>query len=459
MKTPLFVPWLLALALSAVAGIAAGQTAPSADPKLVATYVQDLAKPDLRVRLAAADELARMGPAARDAVPALAHLVEQGPETQDRMAGAMALARMGPEAKAALPALRQMAKDPNERLQQVALAAIESIDPPLAGVVWEKATSPYGLATAIALVAGVLALVAMKLHKSSGIEKQGQWTPDMAVQKQAERIAARQSLKANKPPPPPPKPVVVPVVPVPRRLTKEPSVKPRARVSRSLSNFESYVTEQEGPDTVKRELTRAQEGFKLLCEIQQKLAKDLEKDEIKRDPERLRQLEKDIDDHGTEHYRAEVRIKALEIKMLELLVGDAKTADQALRERSEAAIKQKWDALQELCEKQIKIVWRANQWATVTTAPKIEIEDLRTHLLAFDVVMPGVTPQAPEAEEAAAPEAEAEAIELMTDDDELAPEEIERITAEAEAIPDSAVAEEPAEAPAEDRAPGEPAST
>ena len=457
MKTPLFVPWLLALTLSAVAGIAAGQTAPSADPKLVATYVQDLAKPDLRVRLAAADGLARMGPAARDAVPALTHLVEQGPETQDRMAGAMALARMGPEAKPALPALREMAKDPNERLKQVALAAIESIEPPLAGVVWEKATSPYGLSTVIALVAGALALVAMKLHKSSGIEKQGQWTPDMAVQKQAERIAARKNLQANKPPPP--KPIVAPVVPVPPRLTKEPSVKPRARVSRSLANFESYVTEQEGPDTVKRELTRAQEGFKLLCEIQQKLAKDLEKDEIKRDPERLRQLKKDIDEHGTEHYRAEVRIKALEIKMLELLVGDAKTADQALRDRSEAAIKQKWDALQELCEKQIRIVWRANQWATVTFAPKIEIEDLRTHLLAFDVVMPGVTPQALEAEVAAAPEAEAEAeaeeIELMQDDDELAPEEIERIAAEAEAIPDSAVADEPAE----DRAPGEPAST
>jgi hypothetical protein len=148
------------------------------------------------------------------------------------------------------------------------------------------------------------------------------------------------------------------------------------------------VREQEGPESVKRELTRAQEELKKICDRQLELAGLLEREDADGDPNRAHALRNGIDQYAVEHYRSEVRVKALEIKMLELLLGNVKTGDAELRERSESTLKRKWEDLRALCETPAKIVYESDQWVTVPTGPTASISDLRMWLREFDVVLP-----------------------------------------------------------------------
>ena len=133
------------------------------------------------------------------------------------------------------------------------------------------------------------------------------------------------------------------------------------------------------------------------------MSEQLEKDEVARDPVKSRPLRKDVEEYALEHYRAEVRVKALEVKLLETLLGDGKTADADLRERSEAALKQKLEALRVLCETPSKIVLRGGQWTTVPTGPAEPIADLRAYLRDFDVHLADRASDAPEPTEGSVP--------------------------------------------------------
>src|SRR5687767_12781841 len=81
MRTPLFVPWLLALVVFAVADTAIGQTArpaaPPVNPKSVELYIRQLTDADPMTRKTAAENLGRMREGARDAIPALVVMLEQ----------------------------------------------------------------------------------------------------------------------------------------------------------------------------------------------------------------------------------------------------------------------------------------------------------------------------------------------------------------------------------------------
>jgi hypothetical protein len=387
------------------------------------------------VRVKAATDIGRMGPRAKAAVPALAEMLSApASDNVERMAAAMALGQLGPSAKDAIPVLQQAAKSGDDRLARVADLAMRRIDPPISETIAETVMSPYVLASLLALGGGLIALFLLGWRRggSGGVpdpvwkieadkrakealEKAQAADKETSSEAKAKREGADKTPVADKAPvadktPTPPgekkiekkaekkvekkvekaEPAVPPKVESPAELLKQ-----RARVSRPLANLGAYVQEQESSESAKRELMRAQDDLKAVSDQQRSLAVYLEKPEITSDPERARALRKDIDEYAIEHYRLEVRVKALEVKVLELLLSESKTSDAALRERSETMLKQKWDDLRALCETPAKIVLKSDQWVSVQTGPKAPIEDLRAWLRDKDVVLPERKPEEP----------------------------------------------------------------
>jgi HEAT repeat protein len=74
------------------------------------------------------DLLGEMGPAARDAVPALVKLLRFG-KKDDRIAAAVVLGKIGPDARTAIPALRHALKDFRRPMREAAAEALRRIDP------------------------------------------------------------------------------------------------------------------------------------------------------------------------------------------------------------------------------------------------------------------------------------------------------------------------------------------
>lgn len=471
MKTPLFVSWLLALIFLAVADPATGQTTrkaapPPVDPRVVELNIKRLTDADGQTRQAAAENLGRLGPQGRDAVPALVIMLEQGPEDMDRMAAAMALARLGSIAKPAVPALRKVAAETShERLRLIAHLAAEAIEPPLTTKAWSFVSSTYGITAVVVATVGLLAFIVLLQRGRRAKEEEEKSQDSSKRHDHTTKPAAKPTPK------PTPKPATAPVArPVIASQTARPgaapdrSAKPRSRVSRPLPGHASYVQDQEGPESVKRDLNRAQEELKRISNMQKDLSGYLELDDVKRDPARLRELRKDIDEYGIEHYRAETRVKALEVKMLDVLLNNSKSTTQELRDRSETTLRQKWEELRTFCEAPSKIVWQNDHWVHVATGPKRAVADLRAHLLALDITLPEhltaeadvdavgpstpTTPSAPEAPFELPPEPEQitsgpETIELMEANSDIPPEEIELIKAEARMAASEAIPADP----------------
>jgi HEAT repeat protein len=85
-----------------------------------------LEHPDSVVRIHAAGVLGVLGPAARDAVPALVGLLDRE-DPQDRRLAAVTLGYIG--AAEAVGPLRHALKDEDEVVRRLAAAALEKIDP------------------------------------------------------------------------------------------------------------------------------------------------------------------------------------------------------------------------------------------------------------------------------------------------------------------------------------------
>jgi HEAT repeat protein len=102
--------------------------APAGDE--VALWVEQLSSVDPGPRLAAARELAELGPYARDAVaPLTAALTAEENDAELRSAIATALGLIGPAAEPALPALIASLRSPDDGLRDAALAAMRRIGP------------------------------------------------------------------------------------------------------------------------------------------------------------------------------------------------------------------------------------------------------------------------------------------------------------------------------------------
>lgn len=80
-------------------------------------------------KVGAAAGLARLGPAAKGAVPLLTEMLEKRRDHHEGYAAAMALGAIGREAQIALPALRRAAEDPNSYVSKAAAYAIKEIEP------------------------------------------------------------------------------------------------------------------------------------------------------------------------------------------------------------------------------------------------------------------------------------------------------------------------------------------
>ena len=72
-------------------------------------------KPESRVSLAAAVSLGRIGPAAREALPALLELAKKGDDLKLQIRAIGALGAIGDQAEAVVPALLAAVKDPKVR--------------------------------------------------------------------------------------------------------------------------------------------------------------------------------------------------------------------------------------------------------------------------------------------------------------------------------------------------------
>lgn len=384
MRKPLSVLWLLATVLWIPTLCVLGQT-PSGTPEEMrdlARYVDDLKASDQRTRLHAAEAIGAMGPKGQAAVPALVVMLNSEP-TVERIAAAMALSRIGPQAKPAIPDLRRAAESSDGNLKKIALLAIESIEPSISTRAWSLLDSPYLLAGVIAAAGGLVAMAVLwRRHRTKA--------PKGAKTAAAQPTAATAPAAEKKPEVQPSVPEASPASVGHARTTGsiDRTAKQRNRVSRQLPGLASYVREAEGPEAVKRDLIRAQEEIKRISTTQQELDEHLADEEVAADPARVRALRKDADVYATERYQAEIRMKALEIKMLEALLGEGRTADAELRARSEATLKQKWDDLRTLCETPSKIVYKSGQWVSVPTGPTTQIADLRAWLRDHEIVIP-----------------------------------------------------------------------
>ncbi|MFQ5796574.1 MAG: HEAT repeat domain-containing protein [Candidatus Bipolaricaulia bacterium] len=113
--------WML-VALVALTGVVAAHADQDQDiNKLIEALMDD----DVFVLIAAAEALGRMGPAARDAVPALVEALGD-PQSLMRRHAAEALRRIGPDA---VPALIEALMDRDWRVSQAAAWALGEIGP------------------------------------------------------------------------------------------------------------------------------------------------------------------------------------------------------------------------------------------------------------------------------------------------------------------------------------------
>ena len=96
--------------------------------KTVSQWIEVLKDKDVRVRNAAAFVLGQIGPAAKDAVPALSEALKDK-EGYVRRAAVSALGRIGPAAKDAVPALMVALKHKNRRVRSYAANALGQIGP------------------------------------------------------------------------------------------------------------------------------------------------------------------------------------------------------------------------------------------------------------------------------------------------------------------------------------------
>jgi hypothetical protein len=167
--------------------------------------------------------------------------------------------------------------------------------------------------------------------------------------------------------------------------------------------MESYTYTDESPDKVKKELSSAQYALNKIIEKQKEIADRMTKPEATRDPERLRSLKTESDELAVDHYKAQIRVKAYEIKMLLIFLSEGIGGDPSLRERSEATLNQRWEELTAYCSNPQKIWWSDGQWISSSTGFPVTIENLREHLLKYEVTLPerrgsaGGSPSTPEA--------------------------------------------------------------
>ena len=357
----------LTLCLAIPVSIAAQQTQP-AEPQYndrsLNSWMKDLDSADKRTRLVAADAIARMGPQAKPALPALIKLLND-PEKSIRMSGIVAIARIGAEAKPALPILQQLTTDPDPNISKAAKLAIEAIEPSFKTLASEWLTSVQAIwAGTGALLLGV-ALVGLVLVRRRNREPK------------------RQKPREPKPAAAPPQPAA-PAEPAVGRSANE-----RRRVSQAVPGYDDGPRDRvETAETVKRTLTHAQEEFKKVSERQVEIGNILESKEIAGDPDRMLQLRSEADKLSAEHYWHEVRTKGLEVKLLDRLMSDATTAGTELRVRSAGVLQKKWDELAELCRTPAKVTWEGGQWSRRNLGEPIEVEDLRLHLVEYGVSLP-----------------------------------------------------------------------
>lgn len=386
MNTPLCLARVLMLLVCISAPLAPclaqAPIEPSWNGKYLSYYVKELGNPEPLQRQIACEAIGSMGSTAAAAVPDLGKLLDSKDMT-DRIAAALALAKIGEASKPALPKLQKMtaSADPNEK--RVAHLAMEAIEPPATAVVVDFFSSAYVLSVLIALIAG--SAVAFVLWKRRAPRKKKKEDPGKPTET-SEAANAPASQTAGAQPASKAADGAAPAQPA-APATSANASQYRKRVSRQLPGMESYIKEQEGPDAIKRDLARAQDEFRRVCDKQQELAKYFNSEELNKDPERMRQLRLENDELALRHFRLEVRVKALEVKMLEMLVDHGGASDPALRMRTEATIKQKWEDLRTLCETPAKTSWKGEQWVSVATASHSPIEDLRTHLASFEVTI------------------------------------------------------------------------
>jgi len=98
-----------------------------------AALIKKLESKDSFDRQAAAGALAKLGPAATDAVPALIKALDD-PEEEVRRRIPYALGKIGPAAKSAVPALLAKLKDESEEVRYWTALALGQIDPEAMGV-------------------------------------------------------------------------------------------------------------------------------------------------------------------------------------------------------------------------------------------------------------------------------------------------------------------------------------
>lgn len=395
MNTPLCLARVLLLLVCVGApsllSFAQAPVEPSWNGKYLSYYRQQLKDPSSIQRGLAAEAIGNMGSTAAGAVPDLTALLDSK-EASDRVAGALALAKIGEASKPALPQLQKMAASQDQYEKKVGQLAIEAIDPPASAMVKDWLSSAYVLSAILALgvggiVAGVLWFTHKKKQKAEAPGKKAE--PSRSPETSTPPSSADAGGTAAQP-----------TAAKPAAAAAGQSAY-RKRVSRQLPGLDSYVQEQEGPDAVKRDLQRVSDEFKRLCDRQQELARYYNSEELTKDPERLRALRLENDELAIMHYKSEIRVKALEVKMLEMLVDSGGASDPALRVRTETTIRQKWEDLRKLCETPAKTQWKGEQWVSIATGPQSPIADLRAHLATFDV---HIGPRTSEPMEPSAPE-------------------------------------------------------
>lgn len=123
-------PWLAALAASFIVTTSATAQQPAepmVDGRPLSAYLVDLAEAAAPLtRNAAAYSIARMGPAAKSAVPALIRALHD-PEAAVRFPVCIALREIGPDAKDAVPALKEALEDRNDDVAAMARRALIKI--------------------------------------------------------------------------------------------------------------------------------------------------------------------------------------------------------------------------------------------------------------------------------------------------------------------------------------------
>jgi len=142
-------PWAERVDVRIVAAFALWRVDPQT--KLaVPALVDALKNPDFKLRLQTVQALTTMGPAAREAVPALIAGVG---DSVVRIDAIRALGAIGPEAKAALPVLKGALRNQRAPVRRAALDAIKQIDPAAVPMHAPLSISPW-FWVAIGLLAG-----------------------------------------------------------------------------------------------------------------------------------------------------------------------------------------------------------------------------------------------------------------------------------------------------------------